>query len=194
MGEETKRQLGSRGRVNLLQFSLEEATRTAKLLHTLLELAQGDEVLAPAELHRGLAIETAGERRRLRVIAREMYLRRLTRSRFVKGDMFGEPAWDMLLALYAAELTGVRYTVTQVSSYAGTPATTSLRWIDYLETHGYVVRTPSVNDRRCYNLELSDDARKDLDAYFQEVGGKLDREGQRECNTSGLEDADTQQE
>lgn len=177
----------------VVQLSPEEAAQTAKLLKMLLERAHADEILASAELQDGADIETGAEQRRLRMIAREMYLRRFARSRFLKGAMFGEPAWDMLLALYVAELTGVRYTVTQVSSYAGAPATTSLRWIDYLESHGYVVRTPSVDDRRCHNLELSDDARRDLDAYFQDIGRKFDHEGQRECNESGSQDGHAQQ-
>lgn len=177
MGEEAKRQLESGERGNVVQLSPEEAAQTAKLLKVLFERVNADKILISAELQGGSLIETEVEQRRLRMIASEMYRRRFSRSRFLKGAMFGEPAWDMLLALYVAESTGARYTVTQLSSYAASPATTALRWIDYLESHHYVVRVPSLEDRRCFFLELSDDARTDLDAYFREVSRDFDEQG-----------------
>ena len=55
--------------------------------------------------------------------------------------MFGEPAWDMLLVLYTEE-GRERQTVGKLINAAGHAPTTAQRWLDYLETQGFVRREP----------------------------------------------------
>ena len=47
--------------------------------------------------------------------------------------MFGEPAWDMLLALYFTEDAGPRQTVGRLIKMSNAPTTSALRWVHYLE-------------------------------------------------------------
>lgn len=114
-------------------------------------------------------VEQHAERRRLRMIAQDIQMRRSARDTFIKTAIFGEPAWDMLLALYVAELTRERYTVTQVASYSGGSASTALRWISCLESEGYIRQWPHLADGRCHFLGLTNKARAELDAYFQNI-------------------------
>lgn len=174
MNDEPPDQFTSRPRKNPVTLSPDEAVQTANLLQLLLEQANAN---APATATGGsaeVAPRTTGKAGRLRMLARDVFLRRSARNRFIEAPVFGEPAWDMLLALYVAELTGAKYTVTQVSSYSGTPATTALRWLDHLEKQQYVSRSRSSKDGRCIFVELSDKARAELDAYFE----KLDKESE----------------
>ncbi len=82
--------------------------------------------------------------------------------------MFGEPAWDMLLALYVSSVDGPRHSVGRLGTLSGAPQTTALRWLDYLVMEKLVVRTPNPTDRRSDFVELSDKGRNALEKYLSE--------------------------
>lgn len=99
-------------------------------------------------------------------LARSTYLRRLRRRQHFPAAMFGEPAWDMMLALFIFEQSQGRMTVTRLADHSGAPLTTALRWIDYLEQAGFLLRRPKPTDKRVALIELSDKGRNCLNAYF----------------------------
>jgi DNA-binding MarR family transcriptional regulator len=102
--------------------------------------------------------------------ARKTYVNRARRSQIFNGAMFGEAAWDMLLALYVTDLSGARHTVTGLNNLAGVPQTTALRWLDFLETKEQLVtRKPSRMDGRIFYVELTDKGRQLLDTYFSGI-------------------------
>lgn len=99
--------------------------------------------------------------------AHQAYVNRARRSRIFSSAMFGEAAWDMLLALYVTDQSGPRHTVTGLVNLAGVPSTTALRWLDFLETKEQLVtRKPTWTDGRVLLIELTDKARDLLDEYF----------------------------
>ena len=99
--------------------------------------------------------------------ARQTYVSRARRSQIFKSAMFGEAAWDMLLALYVTDQSGARHTVSGLLALAGVPPTTALRWLTFLERKEQLVaRRPMPTDKRVYIIELTDKAREMLDAYF----------------------------
>lgn len=106
--------------------------------------------------------ERADTERQVRNIIR---LRR-RRERFFGSDLFGEPAWDMLLELYAAELAGRRECVSGLCCVSGVPTTTALRWISLLEDSGWIARKADVLDRRRSFLSLTAKARTAMDGFF----------------------------
>jgi DNA-binding MarR family transcriptional regulator len=91
---------------------------------------------------------------------------RQLRNRFFAATMFGEPAWDMLLALYLAEDSGRPVTVSGLADWSGYPPTTALRWLQLLEGECLVRRSPSPNDKRMSFVELTPSGRKALDEFF----------------------------
>lgn len=98
--------------------------------------------------------------------ARRTFVGRQRRSQIFSNAMFGEPAWDMLLALYVAEQSGARHTIVRLLSQSGAPATTALRWLDYLEKERLVTRHANPVDRRTSFVALTEKARTALDVYF----------------------------
>src|SRR3546814_8292219 len=84
-------------------------------------------------------------------------LRRL-RDRFFPGDLFADPAWDMLLDLMAAHLSGQRVSVSSLCIAAAVPATTALRWIRALTDHGLFLRQADPSDGHRVFIALSDKA------------------------------------
>jgi DNA-binding MarR family transcriptional regulator len=102
-------------------------------------------------------------------MARRIVARRRLRSQFFKKPMFGEPAWDMLLALYAGSVDGPRQSVGRLSAASGSPATTALRWLDYLVKEQLVVRAASPTDGRSDFVELTDKGRSAMERYLSET-------------------------
>lgn len=97
---------------------------------------------------------------------RERIRQRRTRESLFNNDIFADPAWDMLLDLYAAELEGGDVSVSSLCIAATVPTTTALRWIKMLSDQGWLVRQQDPCDGRRINMRLSDAARTRLNRYF----------------------------
>lgn len=93
-------------------------------------------------------------------LAVAMYRARQARSRNLPSNLFGEPAWDILLDLFIAKSRGRRVSVTSVCIASQVPATTALRWIGLLQSEGIIVRDNDNDDRRRAFLRLSESGEK----------------------------------
>jgi DNA-binding MarR family transcriptional regulator len=100
---------------------------------------------------------------------RQGLLARQQRGRFFNPRLFADPAWDMLLELYAASLTERRLTVSRLAERSGVPLTTALRWIVTLEQEELIDREADRFDRRRIFLSLTDKGRSAMSAYFEEL-------------------------
>ncbi len=94
---------------------------------------------------------------------------RRNRAHYFPGELFADPAWDMLLDLLEAELRQRRVCVSSLCIAAGVPASTALRWIKSLVEEGLFVRIPDPNDLRRVYVELSPAASNALRLYFAEL-------------------------
>lgn len=104
----------------------------------------------------------------------EAYIRALLamrrkRDRFFEGALFADPAWDILLELYAAVLGQQRMSVGQLCRGAAVPGTTALRWITMLETQGLIDRKPDPRDGRRFYVSLSSTGLASMVRYFKTV-------------------------
>jgi hypothetical protein len=100
---------------------------------------------------------------------RSMIRARRLRDQYFRGDLFADPAWDMLLDLMAARLEQNRVAVSSLCIAAAVPATTALRWIKALTDRGLLVRSADPQDGRRVYIELSDDTARALAAYLRAV-------------------------
>lgn len=81
---------------------------------------------------------------------------RRLRDRFIAAGLFEEPAWDMLLHLFASQLEHRRVSVTALTSASYVAPTTALRWIGKMLELGLVQRQPDMYDRRRSFIELTE--------------------------------------
>lgn len=100
-----------------------------------------------------------------REVRREIRTRRM-RDELFPADMFADPAWDMLLDLYAAKLDHARVSVSSLCIAAAVPATTALRWIKTLSDTGIFQREADQHDGRRIFVALSDRATDAMHRYF----------------------------
>lgn len=106
-------------------------------------------------------------------MVRQIIANRQARTRFFDAELFGEPAWDMLLDLTAAHAEGVRVSVTSLCIASGVPATTALRWITQMVESGIFVRIPDPADRRRAFIILSDRSLTAMAQYFASLRGPV---------------------
>ncbi len=83
--------------------------------------------------------------------------------------MFGEPAWDILLALYVCEQDGLHSIASSVAALIGVPLTSTFRWIDYLESQHLINRESDKCDKRAVIARLTDNGRAALEGYLSET-------------------------
>lgn len=81
-------------------------------------------------------------------LVRRMIRARRQRDGFFGAGLFEEPAWDMLLDLYAAYLEEGRVSVSSLCIAAAVAPTTALRWIGKMTQAGLFARQPDPVDRR----------------------------------------------
>jgi DNA-binding MarR family transcriptional regulator len=105
-----------------------------------------------------------------------IWQQRRERLQHFPAGLFADPAWDMLLHLYATELFGARTTVKGVVRAAHVPDTTGLRWLNNLVTEGLCEKSPDYTDARRQFVTLTDAARSAMDEYFRSIKGAQQEE------------------
>lgn len=105
-----------------------------------------------------IAIDPAEVRRAIRA-------RRLRDDMFAHPGLFEDPAWDMLLDLFAAELERRRVSVSSLCIAAAVAPTTALRWIGKLIDANLLERQPDAFDRRRAFISLSARASAAMHSY-----------------------------
>lgn len=100
-------------------------------------------------------------------LALKAYRDRRRRAEVFGDDtLFGEPAWDILLDLFAAGERGKRVAVTSACIGSGVPSTTALRWLNVLEARGLVEREEDLSDARRSFVRLTGKAKVLMAEYF----------------------------
>ena len=100
---------------------------------------------------------------------RKLIAARQSRAKFFEGELFADPAWDMLLDLTAAHAEQARVSVTSLCIAAAVPPTTALRWIKQLVDTGVFERVADASDKRRAFIALSEQSTEAMARYFSEM-------------------------
>ncbi len=100
--------------------------------------------------------------------ARRMINERYRRFQFFDGHLFSDPAWDIMLELFVAEIEGREVPVTNLCFTSNVPDTTVLRWIKTLCYENLVVRHKDKVDKRRVLVQLSRPAADAMRRYIEE--------------------------
>lgn len=124
----------------------------------------------PAELCPGAATPTARTAHGTLALARKTYaLRRKRAAIFGNHDLFGEPAWDIMLDLFIAQGDGKSVSVSSACIGSAAPATTGLRWLGVLADQGLVVRENDPEDNRRVLVRLTSAGHAAMERFFEAV-------------------------
>ena len=145
----------------------EEAAAARTLLSQLIEGAAG-----------ALPLEA-----KLPDLACRIHSSRHERRRFFPDELFADPAWDMILALYCAESRGERLSVTSLGYSVGLPQATAARWISQLRKSGLIDQQQDEHDGRRKFLRLSSVAEEKVTAWLERVEGLLEPRTQTDATS-----------
>ena len=148
------------GKSNTLQPSVgtESSSNTAAALENLICPFEPVETFRQAS-HRDLLIG-----------AELMKKRRAARANHFPKEMFGEVAWDVMIALYLEEKNN-SLSIADISMSLQMPMSTLLRWITYLEIRLLVTTFSVVTDERVRLLQITDMGRNVMDECMTELVG-----------------------
>ena len=158
----------------------EEVGRIARALAALSEQSENEKHTGP-ERREGATDRREGERREQAdrrnrsgeaempgiSSIRAMIRARRLRDQYFSGELFADPAWDMLLDLLLARLEQRTVAVSSLCIAAAVPPTTALRWIKRLTDEGIFVRTADPRDGRRVFIDLSDEAADAMANYIR---------------------------
>ncbi len=136
-----------------LLFSPDDISRLFRLVSEIADRRdiEPSEVIERLELR--LAAATARSEQVVNGIRLGEYVERMRKLRLKRNDvigaeMFRDPAWDMLLDLFASHERGERVSAIALSLSSGVPQSTALRTIQRLEEKGLIVREGDPDDLR----------------------------------------------
>jgi DNA-binding MarR family transcriptional regulator len=94
---------------------------------------------------------------------------RRLRQQYFPRDLFADPAWDMLLELFRADLVQQQISVTSLCLASAVPPTTALRWLSTLVERQIFDRERDRRDGRRIFVGLTPEAREAMHQYFRRV-------------------------
>lgn len=147
-------------------------SRIAEISRQLNELAESASNLLFSNLDyeskRSKLVASKRSKRAILNAAKITYSLRRSRSNLFKDDsLFGEPAWDILLDLFIADLKGVSLSISDACIGSASAQTTALRWIGVLQESEIVARSRDPRDARRAHLSLTDKGFNLMQTYFE---------------------------
>lgn len=112
------------------------------------------------------SLDPAQVRAEARAWADRLYVERRRRDALFPEGLFGEPAWDLLLAMFAAREKGQAMILCKAYRAAQVSDTTGRRLLDRMEEDGLITRRRAPRSRKMRVVELTDLAAERLIDYL----------------------------
>ena len=106
------------------------------------------------------------ERTTARAWAERFYAERRRRDALFPDGLFGEPAWDLLLAMFVAREKNQAMILCKAYKAAGVTDTTGRRLLDRMEADGLITRRRAPRSRKMRIVELTELAVERLTDYL----------------------------
>jgi DNA-binding MarR family transcriptional regulator len=103
-------------------------------------------------------------------MAEKLYSDRRRRDDYFPRELFGEPAWDLLLALFIAMEDGRDLDLAKAYDAAKVDPAYGPAVIDKLVATGMVVRSRGQHDKRRNTVVLTDQAEERMTNYLIDIG------------------------
>lgn len=88
------------------------------------------------------------------------------------ADLFGEPAWDILLELYRARVNHSQISVGTACLVSYAPSSTALRYVASLQERGLARREPHPSDRRSAVLRITEKGSAVIEEWYRQLNAR----------------------
>ncbi len=105
-------------------------------------------------------------------LAAWLLMARRLREEVLGAKLFSDPAWDILLDIYAAEARGERIQISSLAPMSGVPSSTARRWAHRLEVLGLLERDRDARDQRLSYIRLSQYGRDRIMLFIERLIAK----------------------
>jgi hypothetical protein len=116
--------------------------------------------------HPAIIADHGEERATARAWAERFYAERRRRDALFPDGLFGEPAWDLLLAMFVAREKNQAMILCKAYKAAGITDTTGRRLLDRMEADGLITRRRAPRSRKMRIVELTELAVERLTDYL----------------------------
>ena len=96
-------------------------------------------------------------------------VRRMRKKHFDQPEIFGEPAWDILLDLYTHQFQNDDVSVKSAAIGSGAPATTALRWLNILEERKLICSAEDSTDHRRRFVRLTPEGYESMTRFLEQI-------------------------
>lgn len=120
-------------------------------------------VSAPAD-----KAQSAGPELTALEVASRLMAERRSRGQWLNGALFSDPAWDIMINLYVAQVRHGGCTLRRLLVGSSIPPETATRWVAILESEGLVTSAPST-DGFGPKLRLTDQGYGSLNCHLAQV-------------------------
>ena len=105
----------------------------------------------------------------LAAMAERLYLERRRRDDYFPAGLFGEPVWDLMLALFIAREEGRRLNIAEAYDAAGVKPAAGRRLLARMEGSGLVTRSGGQQDLRRRYVSLTPNASDRMSDYLTRI-------------------------
>jgi len=105
----------------------------------------------------------------LAAMAERLYLERRRRDDYFPAGLFGEPVWDLMLALFIAREEGRRLSIAEAYEAARVKPAAGRRLLAKMEKSGLVARMAGQEDLRKRYVALTPNAAERLSDYLTRI-------------------------
>ena len=99
--------------------------------------------------------------------AKQILRDRRAREHLFPSDLFADPAWDIMLDLFAARIEQKAISVSSACIASAAPPTTALRYIRRLVNAGIIDEIPDKADRRRVYVRLTEQAFENMQRWIR---------------------------
>lgn len=105
-------------------------------------------------------------------LAAWLLIARRLREEIFGADLFSDPAWDILLDVYAGHGRGERIQISSLAPMSGVPSSTARRWAHKLIDLGLLERERDEHDHRLTYIRLSKHGHDRIMAFVRRLISK----------------------
>lgn len=105
-------------------------------------------------------------------LAAWLFMARRLREEVLGADLFSDPAWDIILDVYAASARGEKIQISSLSPMSGVPSSTARRWAHKLIRMGFLERERDPRDHRLSYIRLSGEGHRRIMVFIDRLIAK----------------------